>query len=140
MRDGSSDLGVEIRRTEWKPRFNVDGRHEVLELAVFTVNPQSRSRNSREEDDSLVGDIPITEADTPCSRDLLDAELVTVVGDRVTAYYSHDDALYALVWRPDTDEWRCEERPLGPEGFDPESSTLDDDESVVWEREGGGAV
>jgi len=134
MRENTPDRGVEIRNVERKQRTNDDTGYEVVSVAVPTVNPQSDSRDSYVDDDAVVGEIPVTNADTPCADERLDAALVTILDERVTAYYPREDDAVALVWEAATDEWRCDEFATDG-GFDIEDDRRDADEAVLWERD-----
>ncbi|UPW00535.1 hypothetical protein M0R88_00170 [Halorussus gelatinilyticus] len=135
MRENTPDIGVEVRNVERK-RGPDDEQYEEVEVAVPVTNPQSDSRDSYVADGALVGQIPVTNADTPCADERLDAAVVTVLEERVTAYYPRDGerAVPALVWEAATDDWRCESVETDGE-FDVESDTRDDGEAVLWERE-----
>lgn len=141
MRENTPEVGVELRGTDTEPlpqgaadAGTDPGEQVVLRVAVPLTNPQSDTRDSTVDGDALVGRIPVTRADTPCADDLLDAEAVTVLDERVTAYYPREDEVVALVWEASTDDWRCEEWDLDGE-FDVESGRRDDGEAILWERE-----
>lgn len=133
MRENTPDRGVEIRNVERK-RGADDAEYEAVSVAVPVVNPRSDSRDSYVDDDAIVGEIPVTNADTPCADERLDADLVTVLDERVTAYYPREGDVVALVWEAATDEWRCDEFEVDG-SFDPDADRRDADESVVWERD-----
>ncbi|NEU56379.1 hypothetical protein [Halorussus sp. MSC15.2] len=144
MRENTPEVGVEVRGTETESlpqgaegEGTDPGEQLVLHVAVPVVNPQSNTRDSMVDDDALVGRIPVANADTPCADDLLDAAVVTVLEERVTAYYPREseDEVVALVWEAATDDWRCEEWELDGE-FEVESGRRDDDEAILWEPDG----
>ncbi|UPV74502.1 hypothetical protein M0R89_00175 [Halorussus limi] len=143
MRENTPEIGVEVRGTDTEPLpqgtagdGTDPGEQLVVRVAVPVVNPQSNTRDSTVDGDAIVGRIPVANADTPCADDLLDAAVVTVLEERVTAYYPRPDEgeVAALVWEAATDEWRCEEWELDG-GFEVESGRRDDDEAVLWEPE-----
>lgn len=136
MRENTPDVGVEVRNVERK-RGPDDEAYEAVEVAVPVANPQSESRDSHVDGDDIVGELPVTNADTPCADERLDAAVVTVLEGRVTAYYPRGDRdeVVALVWEAPTDDWRCAEWELDGE-FEIDSDARDDGEAVVWEREG----
>lgn len=143
MRENTPDIGVEVRGIDTEPlpqgadaEGTDPGEQLVLRVAVPVVNPQSNSRDSRVDGDAIVGRIPVANADTPCAAGLLDAAVVTVLEERVTAYYPRDDegTVVALVWEAATDDWPCEDWDLDGE-FEVDSGRRDDDEAVLWERE-----
>ena len=138
MRENTPDRGVEIRSIERKQRDADDEGYEIVSVAVPVVNPQSSSRDSRVDGDAIVGEIPVTNADTPCADSALDAAAVTVLDERVTAYYPREggDETVAFVWEAATDDWRCDEVEHGGE-FDVGSDSRDADEAVLWERDTG---
>lgn len=135
MRENTSELGIELRDTEWQRRRNDDGEHRVLTVAVPVINPQSDTRDSYVDGDVIVGEIPVTDADTPCSDDHLDAAAVTALEERVTAYYPHGDRIVTLIWEASTDEWRCDDQEAATGEFDVEGARRDPQETVVWSRE-----
>ena len=143
MRENTPEIGVEVRGTETEPLPGGasgdsanpdDGEQTVLLVAVPVVNPQSNSRDSAVDDGDLVGRIPVANADTPCADDLLDAAAVTVLEERVTAYYprAKNGEVVALVWEAATDDWRCDDWSLDGE-FDVTSERRDAEEAVLWE-------
>lgn len=134
MRENTPDRGVEIRSIERKQRAEDDEGYEVVSVAVPVVNPQSNTRDSYVDDDAIVGEIPVTNADTPCAAEPLDATAVTVLDERVTAYYPREGEVVAFVWEAATDDWRCDEFESDGE-FDVESDRRDADEAMLWERE-----
>ncbi len=134
MREETPDRGVELRRRRWKPRDSGD-EHEVLEVAVPVVNPQSTTRDSAVDGDVLVGEIPISNAEVPPADEPLDAAAVTILEERVTAYYPRADRLFTLTWVASTDDWEYDEHGSPAGEFDLEDSTLDAEEAVLWERE-----
>ncbi|WP_227355357.1 hypothetical protein [Haladaptatus salinisoli] len=134
MREETPDRGVELRRRRWEPR-NGDDEHEVLEVAVPVVNPQSTTRDSAVDGDALVGEIPISNAEVPPADDSLDAAAVTILEERVTVYYPRENRLFTLTWVASTDDWEYDEHDLPTGEFDLETSTLDAGEAVLWERE-----
>lgn len=135
MRENTPDLEVEIRRTARKRRHADDSEYETVEVAVAVANPQSHTRDTRVDDGALVGEIPVTNADTPCSDDRLDAAAITAREERVTTYYPHGDRLIAFAWDAATDQWECEERALDADEFDIDEGRFEDEETVVWARD-----
>ncbi|MFC4550944.1 MULTISPECIES: hypothetical protein [Halorussus] len=140
MRENTPELGVELRGTDTEPlpqgtggEGTDPGEQTVLLVAVPVVNPQSNTRDSAVDDGDLVGRIPVANADTPCADELLDAAAVTVLEERVTAYYPRGDEVTALVWEASTDEWRCQEWESDGD-FEVQAGRRDDDEAVLWER------
>ena len=143
MRENTPEIGVELRGTDTEslPQGaggggTDPGEQLVLRVAVPTTNPQSNTRDSMVDGDDLVGRIPVANAETPCADELLDAAAVTILDERVTAYYPREDEseVVAFVWEAATDDWRCDEFDSDGE-FDLDSDTRDADEAVLWERE-----
>lgn len=136
MREDTSDLGVELRSITTRER-SPDDDYDVLLVAVPTANPQSSSRDSHVDEDAdvIVGELPITNAEIPCVERHVNAEFVTVLDERVCAYYPVDDGwAAALTWDAANDEWNCDRWELETYSFDPEDVALDDEESIVWRR------
>lgn len=135
MRENTPETGVEIRNVE-RERGPEGDEYEVVEVAVPTVNPQSDTRDSYVDGEAIVGEMPVTNADTPCADERLDAAVVTVLDERVTAYYPREDEgeVAAFVWEATTDDWRCDSWASDGE-FDVEAERRDDGEAVLWERE-----
>ncbi|NHN59278.1 MULTISPECIES: hypothetical protein [Halorussus] len=139
MRENAPELGVGVRGadTESLPQGAAGagtdpGDQLVLRVAVPVVNPQSTSGDSMVDGDAIVGRIPVANADTPCADDLLDAAAVTVLEERVTAYYPRDDEVVALVREAATDDWRCESWDADGE-FELMSGRRDEGEAILWE-------
>jgi hypothetical protein len=135
MRENTPDIGVEIRNVERK-HGPEDDEYVAVEVAVPVVNPRSDTRDSYVDDDAIVGEIPVRNADTPCADERLNAAVVTVLDERVTAYYPREDAgtVEALVWEAATDGWRCESWDLDGE-FAIEFDRRDQGEAILWEGE-----
>ena len=136
MQDETPDAGVEIRGIERRSRDEDDGEY-VLQVAVPTANPQSRSRDSEPDADGdrLVGEIPVTNADLPDVDRRLNAEFVTALEEQVRAYYPMDDSwVVVLTWDAATDEWEWDRRELETYSFEPEDVRTFDEEAVLWRR------
>lgn len=99
------------------------------------VNPQSTTRDASIDGDILVGEIPITDAMIPSADEPQDAAAVTILEERVTAYYPRANRLFTLTWVASTDDWEYDEHDLPTGEFDLDDSTLDAEEAVLWKRE-----
>lgn len=135
MQDETPDAGVGIRGIERRGRD--EDTHYVLRVAVPTANPQSRSRDSEpaEDGNALVGELPVTNADLPCTDYRLNAEFVTALDEQVRAYYPLDDSwVVVLTWDAATDEWDCDRQELETYSFEPGDVCVFDEEAVVWRR------
>lgn len=120
-----------------RQRQNNGYRKEFLEIAVRTPDPQSNSDKTHVDDDSLIGEIPITNADIPCVEHLLSAEFISTLGSMICAYYPVNESWVAtLTWDAASDEWECSRRELERYSFAPEDVCHHEGESILWRRVG----
>ncbi|MFH5797932.1 hypothetical protein [Haladaptatus sp. CMAA 1911] len=133
MRDETPERGVEILRRGREPSEGSD--HEVVEISVPVVNPRSTTRDSFVNGDEIVGRVPITDANVPDADEPPNATVITILEERVVTYYPTEDCLFTLTWFAGTDDWEYDEHDRPADGFDPETSTIDAEEAVIWERE-----
>lgn len=136
MRDDTSDVSVKVKGIKRRDYENYDG-HYVLRVSVSWPDSQLQSPDSEttEEENTLVGEVPVTHAELPGVERQLNAEFVTAHEAEIRAYYPLDDSwVVVLTWDAEADEWNCKRQELESYSFEPEDVRDHDEEVVLWRR------